>query len=173
VAAKGIVFDMRGYPRVNTPMVLAHLSDNVIYSAHFRSPLLTLPDRADMRFIEGGWTLQPLAPRIKARVAFLTGGGAISYAESTMGVVEENALGEIVGEPSAGTNGNVNPLTLPGGYNVAWTGMLVTKRNGTPHHGVGIKPTVPVSPTLAGFRAGRDEVLDRAVQLVGGTPLVP
>ena len=78
-----------------------------------------------------------------------------------------------MGEASAGTNGNVNPFTLPGGYTVSWTGMRVTKRNGTPHHGVGIFPTVPVSPTVSGSRAGRDEVLDRAVQLVGGRAPVP
>jgi hypothetical protein len=44
-------------------------------------------------------------------------------------------LGDVVGEPSAGTNGNVNPFMLPGGYSVSWTGMLVRKRDGTPHHG--------------------------------------
>ena len=174
VSAKGIVFDMRGYPsQVSTAAVLAHLSDSTIQSARFESPVITLPDRAGMSFIWGGWIIPPVAPRIGARVAFLSGGGSISYAESTLGVVEEYRLADIVGEASAGTNGNVNPFTLPGGYTVSWTGMRVTKRNGTPHHGVGIIPTVPVSPTVAGIRAGRDEVLERAVQVVGGRVLVP
>ena len=174
VSAKGIVFDMRGYPsQVNTAAVLAHLSDSTIQSARFESPVITLPDRASLSFASGGWTIAPVAPRIGARVAFLSGGGSMSYAESTLGVVEEYRLADIVGEASAGTNGNVNPFTLPGGYTVSWTGMLVTKRNGTPHHGVGIIPTVPVSPTVTGIRAGRDEVLERAVQVVGGRAPVP
>jgi C-terminal processing protease CtpA/Prc len=174
VSAKGIVFDMRGYPsQVNTAAVFSHLTDSTIHSARFESPIVTLPDRADMGFTEGGWTIAPVAPRIKARIAFLSGGGSISYAESTLGVVEEYRLGDIVGEPSAGTNGNVNPFTLPGGYTVSWTGMRVTKRDGTPHHGVGNVPTVPVSPTVSGIRSGHDEVLERAVQLVGGRALVP
>jgi C-terminal processing protease CtpA/Prc len=174
VSAKGIVFDMRGYPsQVNTAAVFAHLTDSTIHSARFESPIVTLPDRADMGFTEGGWTIAPVAPRIKARIAFLSGGGSISYAESTLGVVEEYRLGDIVGQPSAGTNGNVNPFTLPGGYTVSWTGMRVTKRDGTPHHGVGNVPTVPVSPTVSGIRSGHDEVLERAVQLVGGRALVP
>ncbi|MDQ2664979.1 MAG: S41 family peptidase, partial [Gemmatimonadota bacterium] len=169
-SATGIVFDMRGYPsQVNMAMVLAHLTDTTIHSPRFESPLLTLPDRADMSFTIGGWTITPAAPRIKARIAFLSGGGSISYAESTLGTVEDNRLAAIVGEPSAGTNGNVNPFTLPGGYTISWTGMRVTKGDGSPHHGVGVVPTVPVSPTIAGIRAGRDEVLERAVQVVGGS----
>jgi hypothetical protein len=29
-----------------------------------------------------------------------------------------------------------------------------------------VRPTVPVEPTLAGIRAGRDEVLERALAIV-------
>ena len=172
--ARGIVFDMRGYPsRVNTPSILAHLTDTVIHSAHFEVPIITMPDHRDVGYVDGDWTVPPAAPRLRAQIAFLSGGGAISYAESTLGVVEAYRLGEIVGEPSAGTNGNVNPFVLPGGFNVVWTGMLVQKRDGTPHHGVGIVPTVPVSPTVAGLRAGRDEVLERATALVTPRPATP
>ena len=167
VSATGIVFDMRGYPsQVNTPAILAHLADSTIQSAHFEVPIITLPDRRDVGYTDGAWAVAPAPPRFHARVAMLSGGGAISYAESTLGVVEANHLAQIVGEPSAGTNGNVNPFTLPGGYTVIWTGMRVVKRDGSPHHGVGIIPDVRVSPTIAGIRAGRDEALERAVQLV-------
>lgn len=79
-------------------------------------------------------------------------------------MVEAFKLGDIVGSASAGTNGNVNGLILLGGYTLAWTGMPVVKRDGTPHHGVGVLPTVPVEPTIAGIRAGRDEVLERAIK---------
>lgn len=36
------------------------------------------------------------------------------------------------------------------------------------HHGRGIRPTVPVEPTIAGIAQGRDEVLERAIAVVGG-----
>jgi C-terminal processing protease CtpA/Prc len=80
-----------------------------------------------------------------------------------MGIVEAYKLGEIIGESTAGTNGNVNPFQLPGGYNVTWTGMKVIKHDGTRHHGIGIKPTIPMRPTQAGIAAGRDELLERAL----------
>ena len=120
-----------------------------------------------MTFERGGeWNLPPKEPYLGAKRVFLTNGGAISYAESTMGIVENYKLGEILGETTAGTNGNVNPFILPGGYSVTWTGMKVLKHDGSQHHGVGIRPTIPVSRTQAGVAAGRDEILERGVAVL-------
>ena len=83
-----------------------------------------------------------------------------------MGIVEAYRLGAIVGEATAGTNGNVNPFVLPGGYRVTWTGMRVLKHDGSRHHGVGILPTIPVTRTIKGVAAGRDEFLERAIVFV-------
>jgi C-terminal processing protease CtpA/Prc len=97
---------------------------------------------------------------------FLTNGRAISYSESIMAIVERYRLGEIVGGPTAGTNGNTNTFAVPGGYQITWTGMKVLKHDGSQHHGVGIAATVPVSRTRAGVAEGRDEVLERALRLL-------
>ena len=115
---------------------------------------------------DGRWTLEPLKPRLTKNIAFVTDGRAISYGESWMGIVEAYKLGHIVGETTAGTNGNVNLLPLPGGYRIAFTGMKVLKHDGSRHHGVGIAPTVPVSPAVPAIRAGRDEQLEKAMELV-------
>lgn len=165
--ARGIVFDFRGYPSQLSPGFLTHLSSHNLTSAQWLVPLVLWPDRRQMTFQHGGeWNLPPTSPLLKAKMAFITDGRAISYAESCMGIVEAYKLGEIVGAPTAGTNGNVNPFTLPGGYSVAWTGMKALKHDGSRHHGVGIAPTVPVSRTRAGVAAGHDEFLDRAVRAV-------
>ena len=164
--ARGIVFDMRGYPKMG-PVFLQHLTQKPLASAQWHVPIVLRPDRTKIEWErEGEWNLAPTAPYLKAKKAFLIDGRAISYAESCMGIVEYYHLAEIVGGPTAGTNGNVNPLPLPGGYRVTWTGMKVLKHDGSRHHGVGIAPTVPVSRTLAGVAAGRDEILERAVQIV-------
>ncbi len=46
--------------------------------------------------------------------------------------------------------------------------MRVIKHDQSPHHLVGIRPTVPVERTIAAVRAGRDEYLERAVRLIRG-----
>jgi C-terminal processing protease CtpA/Prc len=164
-SARGIIFDLRGYPKV-TPLVISHLIDSPVTSARWNVPIVSYPDRKQTSFQFSNWPVQPIAPRLKAKIAFITDGRAISYAETFMGIIERYKLGEIVGEPTAGTNGNINPITLPGGYSVVWTGMKVLKHDGSQHHGIGIKPTVPVSRTLRGVAEGRDEFLERAIELV-------
>jgi len=125
-----------------------------------------MPDQHDTRYIESGWDVQPKKPYLGAKRVFLTDGRAISYAETVLGIVEHYKLGEIVGGPTAGTNGNINPFKLPGGYTVTWTGMKVLKRDGSQHHGIGILPTVPASRTRKGVAEGRDEILLRGVEVV-------
>ena len=44
--------------------------------------------------------------------------------------------------------------------------MKVLKHDGSQHHGVGIQPTVPIEPTPVGIAAGRDEVLEEAVEVL-------
>jgi C-terminal processing protease CtpA/Prc len=99
-------------------------------------------------------------------VVFLTDSRAISYAESILGLVEGYGLADIVGQPTAGTNGNVNPFTLPGGFTIYWTGMQVVKLDGSRHHLIGIRPTVPVERSIEGVRSGRDEYLEKALEII-------
>jgi C-terminal processing protease CtpA/Prc len=113
-----------------------------------------------------GWDVKPASPRITGKVVFLTDGGAISYAESVMGYVADRKLGTIVGSTTAGTNGNVASFLTPGGFSVGFTGMRVTRHDGSsPFHLLGVAPDIAVAPTIEGLRAGRDEVLERGTAL--------
>lgn len=163
--AKAVLFDLRGYPGSAGYQLMQHLIREPATSARWCIPITRQPDRESVEWNETGrWDLQPAEPYLGGKIAFLTDGRAISYAESVMGIVEHYKFGEIIGSTTAGTNGNVNPFVLPGGYQVSWTGMRVLKHDGTRHHGVGIAPTIPVVPTAKGVREGRDEVLERAVE---------
>jgi len=162
--AKAVIFDLRGYPKTND--FLHYLSDKTLQSAFWQIPIVTRPDRQGVPEYDSTQTeLAPIEPRIKGRVIFMTGSGAISNAETVMGIIEAYHLADIVGETTAGTNGNFNPFTVPGGYTLVWTGMRVLKHDGSRHHGVGISPTHPVPRTIKGIAEGRDEVLEKALEL--------
>jgi hypothetical protein len=166
--AKGVIFDLRGYPR-GVEEILCHLLEEPETASWMWVPKILYPDHDARTGYEGsGWNLKPAAPHIRGRVAFLTNGRAISYAESLLAYVEAHRLGDIVGSPTAGTNGNIRRFQLPGGFGLIFTGMRVLKHDGSTLHGIGVLPTVPVQPTLEGIRAGRDEVLDAALAKIKG-----
>ena len=166
--AEALVFDVRGYPTDAGMRILTHLIAAPESHRWMHVPRFVEPFGVIAGWDSHGWNLSPAAPRLAGRAAFLTDGRAVSYAESVMGYVEALGLGAIVGGPTAGTNGNVNSFTVPSGMVVRFTGMRVTRHDGTPFHLAGVRPTVAVEPTVAGIRAGRDEVLEQALAHLGG-----
>lgn len=164
--ARGVVFDARGYPTDAGAGVLPHLLDAPETDRWMHVAKIVGPFYETAGWLDMGWDVKPASPRIAGKVVFLTDGGAISYAESVMGYVADRKLGTIVGGTTAGTNGNIASFVTPGGFSVGFTGMRVTRHDGhAPHHLVGVKPDVAVAPTLAGLRAGRDEVLERGLAI--------
>lgn len=160
-AARGVVVDLRGYPNSNHALLL-HLLDKPEHARWMHIAHVIRPDHvAPPAWNDQGWDLAPAEPHL-ANVVFLTGPGAISYAESVMGYVETTTV-PIVGAATAGTNGNVARITAPTGCTVFFTGMRVDKHDGKRFHLIGVPPTVPVTPTIAGIRDGRDEVLEAGI----------
>jgi C-terminal processing protease CtpA/Prc len=166
--ADGVVFDVRGYVEGGNQALLGHLASRPLQSMRFEVPQFIYPDQNDIVGYDasGRRTLSSRRPRISGTVAFLTDARAISRSETFLSVVEHYELGEIVGQPTAGANGPVNPFTLSGGYEVHWTGMRVRKHDGSQHHLVGIRPDVPAERTIEGVREGRDEALEKALRVL-------
>jgi C-terminal processing protease CtpA/Prc len=71
--------------------------------------------------------------------------------------------GRVIGERTGGVNGNVVAATLPSGLAYLFTGMRVTRHDGSDMHIEGFQPDDVVVPTLEGIRAGKDDVLERAL----------
>lgn len=166
--AKGLVFDLRGYPGGMGPDALfAHLTEKPVTSPQWQVPQVQRPDREAMSFVRTGeWIVQPRAPYLAARKAFLADSRSIGYTESCLSLVTAFRLGDVVGSTTAGTNGDTTRVPLPGDFTLFFTTTKVLSQSGAPLHGVGIRPTIAAAPTRAALAAGRDEVLERAVQAV-------
>jgi C-terminal processing protease CtpA/Prc len=165
--AKGVVFDLRGYPNGNHH-VISYMIDHSVLSPKWNYPHVIYPDQESIVGYDtsGRWTIEPKQPRIQGKIIFLTNKSAISYAESFMGIIEHYKLAEIIGSTTAGANGNINTVTTMGGFRFRWTGMKVLKHDDSQHHLVGIKPTIPMEPTIKGIREGRDELLEKAIEII-------
>ncbi|MEL6988557.1 MAG: S41 family peptidase, partial [Bacteroidota bacterium] len=165
--AQGVIFDLRGYPKGNHD-VIKHMIDRKVKSARWMIPQILYPNMTNVAGYDtsGRWSMEPAEPRIQGKIVFLTNGRAISYAESFMGIIEHYKLAEIIGSPTAGANGNINPFTTLGGFRFSWTGMKVLKQDKSQHHLIGIQPTILMYPTIEGLAKGKDELLEKALELL-------
>ena len=163
VQARGLLFDLRRGAGVST-VLLSYLLDRTAASSSWQVPVVLAPDRRDREWMTTFWTIQPKTPLLRAPVAFLVDGRTVGYGETLLGMIEEYRLGAIVGARSGGSNGSINRSDLPGGYRLRWTGQRVLKHDGSPLRGVGVAPTVPAARTREGIAAGRDEIVDAALE---------
>lgn len=172
--AKGIIFDWRNTSKrsanqksiMNISKLLGHFTKKPIKSPKWNVPTVIYPDRNNLTFFENDWSIYPLSPYINAKMVFITEPSVVSYGETIMGIVENYKLADIVGDVTAGTNGNINIIPLLGGFEVMFTGMKVLKHDGTQHHLVGIKPTYEVLKSVKAVREKRDEYFEKAVEII-------
>jgi len=164
--AKGVVFDLRGFAEVSS-VLLSHLAPRIVDTLTWEVSVIQRPDRQEVLFLHTVTWLAPRRPRIAGRVAFLADARTMQNSERMLETIEAYGWGEIVGAGTAGNVGNPNWSNLPGGWTIAWTGRRALKHDGkTLLNGTGIRPTVPAARTLRGIAEGRDEVVERAVEIV-------
>ena len=166
----GLIFDLRGYPNSNGEIISHLMKAGDTTEAWMYIPKIVHPDQQKSKsYTTANWKgfFEPTLPYLgNKKVVVITDGKAISYAESLMGFVKGYKLATIVGQPTAGTNGNFNMFNLPGEIEIRWTGMKVVKHDGSQLYGIGVLPDVYVQKTVRGIREGRDEFLEKAIEIV-------
>lgn len=73
---------------------------------------------------------------------------------------------KIIGSQTAGADGNISKINLPGNITTMISGIGVYYPNGEKTQGIGIVPDIQVLPTILGIQQGKDEVLERAIQYI-------
>ncbi|MEL6559634.1 MAG: S41 family peptidase [Bacteroidota bacterium] len=167
--AKNLIIDLRGYPNIRGDIFkfMGYFLPEDDSTKWLFKPNVIKPDRIDFMnsVTESGWTIKKLEPSINANIILIINHHAQSYAESVIGFFDKMENVTTVGSPTAGVNGNVNRFNLPGGYTYRYTGMKALKHDGSRLHGIGFLPDVEVRPTIQGIIEGRDEVLEKAIEL--------
>jgi C-terminal processing protease CtpA/Prc len=72
----------------------------------------------------------------------------------------------VLGSTTAGADGNVSAIPLPGGLGTMISGLGVFYPDRRPTQRVGIVPDVTVRPTLEGVANGQDELLAAAIRFI-------
>jgi hypothetical protein len=115
-------------------------------------------------------SMWPVMPRFAGRVVVLVDESSISQSEYTAMALRAGPNAIVAGSTTAGADGNVSGVPLPGGLETLITGIGVFYPDRSPTQRVGIIPDIEVSPTIAGIREGRDEVLEAGVSAALGRP---
>ena len=160
--AKGIVFSSFS----DAFKVIPHLIQEPVWSTTWNFPIFTSPDRENLIFETSKWKIDPRPPFFKAKIAFIEEPSVVSSGETALGIIDHYKLGTQVGDTTAGTNGNVNFIPLMGGYSIMWTAMKVLKHDGSQLHLIGFRPDYPVKRTIKAIREGRDEYIEKAVEVL-------
>lgn len=164
MSADGLVLDMRGFPGIDMAEVAQRLIPDAWSGGIFRIPVHTGPD--DVTIDEYADTFDPLdMPSYAGPIVLIVGNGTLSAAEHfSLALVDAKRV-TVVGRTTAGTDGNITGIQLPGQFAISFTGMDV--RHADPQkstfHGVGIVPDIPVELSAQAFRDGIDPELEAAV----------
>lgn len=163
---RGLIVDIRNYPAAF--MVFALGGRLVSETTPFVS--FTSCDPANPgAFVWGpSLALSPIAPAYPGQVVVLVDETSISQAEYTALALGAAPRAVVMGSTTAGADGNVSAIVLPGELATHISGIGVFHPDRRPTQGVGIVPDVVVTPTVAGLRQGRDEVLEAALRLILG-----
>jgi C-terminal processing protease CtpA/Prc len=164
--ARSVIIDMRGYLNEETDTFLAHLTEKKLSATSgMFTPQILYPDYIKVSYATGSYTIEPALPLVKAKILLLSDATGQSATESFLSAYKQFKAATIVGQPSSGTNGNINMISMPGGYRFFFTGMLVKNPDGSKHHLNGVIPDKLVKNTVAVIQQGLDEILEEAIRL--------
>jgi carboxyl-terminal processing protease len=174
-ASEALILDLRENGGGNTNVgyrIMAALAKEPFLGSRWSTrdykPAFRSWGRPDRLYVEAA-EREPIDPdhRYTGQVVVLTSPRTFSAAEDFLVAFDQSGRGTIIGEPSGGSTGNPLNFSLPGGG----TGLVCSKHDsyadGREFVGVGVKPQITVSPTVADYRAGKDPVLGKAVVEIG------
>ncbi len=160
-----LIVDFRAYPADFTVFTLpSYLLDKPVPFVKFSTGsvmhpgLFTLQDHLETGAIN--------AEAYKGQVIILVNEITQSSAEYHVMALRTVPGVIVMGSTTAGADGNVSKINLPGGIVTYISGIGVYYPDGRETQRIGIIPDIVVKPTIDGIKEGRDEVLEKAIQEV-------
>ncbi len=162
---KAIIIDMRCYPSDFMPFMFVgrYLVPKTVQHVLFTRAVRNLPGY--FKEIPTSLGLKN-DDYYKGKVVVLVNEQTQSQAEYTTMAFQAAPNTIVVGSQTAGADGNVVTLPLPGGIKTMFSGLGVYYPDGTNTQRTGVKIDHYVSPTIEGIKAGRDELLEKALELI-------
>jgi C-terminal processing protease CtpA/Prc len=170
--AKGIIFDMRGYPHWGG--FLNYVYKKFGQSKHYYAQYykLDVTDFGKYELVPDSNFYRP--PGIepgrflyKGEVVIIVNSQTLSLSEyNTMDLQNIFPQSVTIGEPSAGADGDEKMLMLPGGYEFDFTGNAIFYPDGTYAQRKGVRIDKVVHPRAADLLNDKDTMLQTAIDMI-------
>ncbi|EDM34633.1 peptidase S41 [Pedobacter sp. BAL39] len=162
---KGMIVDMRGYPIDDLNATISeYILDKPEPFVRFTIGSIANP---------GQFTLSPSITvgkknknAYKGKVIILVNEVTQSNAEFVTMAFQTSGRTKVIGSASAGADGNISRIVLPGGFSTYFSGIGVYYPDGTNAQQKGVKIDETVRPTIKGISEGVDELLERAKEVI-------
>lgn len=162
---KGLIIDLRNYP---SDFPLYHLSS---YLMPGRLPFVYITDGDNglpglFVFKELLYVGKKNPGYYKGKVVILVNEVSQSSSEFHAMAYRQHPRAVVIGSTTAGADGNVSAFDLPGGISTMISGVGIYYPDGTETQCIGIVPDIEVRPTVEGIKNGRDELMEKAIEII-------
>ena len=162
---KGLIIDLRCYPAEFVVYSLGkYLVPDSTAFGKFSTGSITSPGL--FSFIKNSIVGEKNIDYYKGKVVILVNEVTQSQAEFTTMAFKVAPKTKVIGSTTAGADGTACQLFLPGGILTRISGLGVYYPDGTETQRVGIVPDIIVKPTIKGFNEGRDELIEKAIEII-------
>ncbi|WP_445778446.1 S41 family peptidase [Shewanella sp.] len=162
--AAGIIIDIRNYP--NTPSMYSlgsfFVEDKRAF-AKFTYPNINNPGEFGVGNVA---VLKPSEVTFKGKLVVLVNENTQSQAEFTAMAFRAGRDTAIIGSKTSGADGNIVSFALPGLLRTTFSGLGVYYPDGGETQRVGIIPDLEVKQTIEGVKEGRDELVEKAIEVI-------
>ncbi|TJZ63325.1 peptidase S41 [Sphingobacterium olei] len=162
--AKGIIIDIRNYPSANVPFSLgSYFVSSPTAFVKFTGSSVSNPGEFVFR---KGVDITPGDKNYAGPVVVIVNEISQSAAEYAAMSLRAGQNTTVIGSTTAGADGNVSTIHLPGGLQTKISGIGIYYPDGKETQRVGIIPDIEVKPTIEGIRSGKDELLEQAIEFI-------
>ncbi|WP_052444252.1 S41 family peptidase [Flammeovirga sp. OC4] len=165
--AKAMIFDVRNHSDGFAMYEVAKfLNDKKKEFSQFSKPNLKYPGTYTFYTDSSGYCGEENEDYYKGKVILLCNAYTQSHAEYTLMALQTAPNVTLIGSQTAGADGNVSEIPLPGGITTLISGIGVFYPDGRETQRIGIVPDIEVYPTPEGLKANKDEILDKALETI-------
>lgn len=170
----GLIVDLRYYPSTAITYLLnEYINPDQKVFASISFPNQAIPGAfCHQEMVSGSGTLKEQENDIRTfepymgKVILLMDEGTQSQSEFTIMSLRQAPNTTVLGNPSIGADGNITIVKLPGTIQFPISGLGVYTPKGEQTQRCGLQPDVECYQTIDGILSGKDELIEKAIELI-------